>query len=247
MPPRDWRHELPSLAGERLLLREVISSDAVGLFELLTQDPLVCEHISPPPPSIVAFQGFIAWCQQQRALGRAVCFGVVPHGLQHAVGIFQVRALGLDFSVCEWGFALGSVFWGTGIFQEAAPMVAEFAFSTLGAFRIEGRAVTANVRGNAALYKIGAIGEGVLRKAFEADERHHDQYIWGLVSEGWRFPLSTPRKYSEEATRKNIQKAVEEVRSRLANQGPADVSIADVHPFFVSGSPGSGERGKDEP
>lgn len=233
-----WRQELPVLQGARVVLREVTGSDAVGLFELITQDEAVQRHISAPPPSIVAFQGFIRWCQQQRLAGESVCFAIVPRGLEHAVGVIQVRALAPGFSIAEWGFALGSMFWSTGIFVQAAALAADFAFTTLGSFRIEGRAATANGRGNGALLKLGASSEGVLRAGLKRDDLPRDQFIWGLLAEEWRQPRVDHRRFSATAARKDIEATIAEFQTRLLNGPPREQSSpstvpAPLYPFFV--------------
>ena len=90
-----------------------------------------------------------------------------PQGIDHGVGIFQLRS---DRSpallIGEWGFALGSPFWGTGLFAEGARLVLNFAVDIVGVQRLEARAAVANGRGNGALRKIGAVQEGVLRRSF---------------------------------------------------------------------------------
>lgn len=219
-------------------MREVTGSDAVGLFELISEDEVVHRHISPPPPSIVAFHGFIRWCHHQRAAGESVCFGIVPNGLEHAVGIFQVRRLALDFSIAEWGFALGSMFWGTGVFVEAAALAAEFAFATLGTFRLEGRAATANGRGNGALLRLGASSEAVLRAGLKRDDLPRDQFIWGLLAEEWRDRSLGHRRFSAAAAEKNIEAAIAAFQARQLNNpqrerlSPGN-SPAPLYPFFI--------------
>ena len=49
-------------------------------------------------------------------------------GSDVASGIFQVRQLGQGFETAEWGFAIGSPFWGTGVFADAAALVLDFVF-----------------------------------------------------------------------------------------------------------------------
>src|SRR5205814_9475629 len=144
----------PPLEGVSVHLRELRVSDAAARLELLTE-PAVASHISTPPPSIDAFEGFIAWTHRERSKGESVCFGIVPKGLSDAVGLIQVRRLDPSFFVAEWGFAIGAAFWGTGIFTEAAVLAAHFAFEVLNVHRLEARAVTHNARGNAALQTIG--------------------------------------------------------------------------------------------
>ena len=62
----------------------------------------------------------------------------------------QVRSLEAAFETSEWGFAIAAEFWGTGVFHEAARLVVDFTFSTLGATRLEARAALRNGRGNGA-------------------------------------------------------------------------------------------------
>jgi RimJ/RimL family protein N-acetyltransferase len=120
-------------------------------------------------------------------MGNYVCFAVVPKGMTAAVGIFQVRSLEPGFGTAEWGFAMGSGFWGTGVFAEGARLVLDFAFDVIGAHRLEARAAVANGRGNGALRKIGAVQEGVLRRSFQRNGQYHDQVIWAVLSEDWRL------------------------------------------------------------
>lgn len=181
----DWREQLPVMSGVRMTLRELELEDAPSLLALLTTDE-VSRFISPPPTTVEGFERFIAWTHRERAAGRYVCFAVVPHGMTTAVGLFQVRQLEQGFATAEWGFALGSAYWGTGIFGEAGNLVVDFAVEAIGVNRLEARAAVANGRGNGALRKMGAVQEGVLRRSFVKDGRHHDQVLWSILAEEWR-------------------------------------------------------------
>lgn len=115
-----------------------------------------------------------------------MCFAVVPHGMTTAVGLFQVRQMEPRFATAEWGFALGSAFWGTGIFADGAKLTVDFTFDVIGAARLEARAAVANGRGNGALRKIGAVQEAVLRKSFLCEGHYVDQTLWSIVQSEWR-------------------------------------------------------------
>ena len=181
----DWRQSLPVLNGQGITLRELRMSDAPALLALLTTEE-VTRFISPPPTTIGGFERFIQWANREREDGRYVCFAVVPEGLDTAVGIFQLRALESGFGTAEWGFAIGSPFWGSGLFTKGADLVIEFAFEVLGVHRLEARAAVENARGNGALRKIGAMQEGILRKSFRRGGKHHDQALWAIVSTEYR-------------------------------------------------------------
>ena len=123
----DWRSGLPVLTGNAVTLRELRASDAPALFAALSSDQ-VSRFISPPPATLEGFGRFINWAIRQRECGQYVCFAVVPHGSDTAIGIFQVRSLEPAFGTAEWGFALASEFWGSGIFVDGARLLIDFAF-----------------------------------------------------------------------------------------------------------------------
>jgi RimJ/RimL family protein N-acetyltransferase len=181
----DWKTALPVLHAKSVTLRELRLSDAPSLLAFLNTDE-VSRFISPPPTTVVGFERFIEWTRLERAAGRYVCFGVVPEGQTHAVGLFQVRQLNGSFDIAEWGFAIGSKFWGSGIFVESACAVMTFTFDIIGTMRLEARSSVKNGRGNGALQKLGATREGVLRQSFLRNGEYHDQTLWSIVASDWR-------------------------------------------------------------
>lgn len=181
----DWRAGLPVLTDGQVTLRELRPSDGMALFSMLTAEE-VTRFISAPPPDVRSFERFIQWAHSERAAGRYACFAVVPAGYDLAVGIVQVRQLDPAFSTAEWGACLGSQFWGTGLFTAAARLLLDFTFDVIGAHRLEARAAVRNGRGNGGMRKLGAVQEGVLRRALWCHGEYHDQILWSILSEDWR-------------------------------------------------------------
>ena len=178
----NWKTQLPVLRAKGITLRELRVSDASSLLALLTTEE-VTRFISPPPTTIEGFERFIQWAQREREAGRYLCFAVVPDGYETAVGLFQIRQLDPMFGAAEWGFALGSAFWGSGLFVSGADLMIDFAFDVIGVHRLEARAAVENGRGNGALRKVGAVQEGVLRKSFLRNGRLLDQSLWAILPE----------------------------------------------------------------
>ena len=183
-PDTSWRQLMPVLSTDGLVLREVRRDDASSLLAMLATDD-VSRFMSPLPPTLDSFGRFVAWNDEQRAAGQSVCFVVIPEGIGGPVGVFQLRSLEAAFVTAEWGFALGSPFWGSGLFVKAARLVLDFAFGTLGVKRLEARACAENRRGNGALRKLGATPEGVLRKSFLWHGKYHDQVLWSMLDSDW--------------------------------------------------------------
>ena len=230
----DWWVQVPVLSGPSIRIREVEAADAAALLELFS-DPRVNDYLYTPPPSVTQFEGFIEWAQRQREVAKCVCFVVVPNGLQQPIGLFQLRALEAGFDVAEWGFAMAPSFWSTGLFEEAATLVTEFAFA-IGVKRIEARAVVENGRANRALEKIGAKGEALLRKAFKHIE---PQFLWAIIAEEWSAPKAVPATPFEAA----------KIRAQIA-RALADLQIAPrtiKHPWAPPPFPFFLTRCTDEP
>jgi ribosomal-protein-alanine N-acetyltransferase len=186
----DWKQKLPTMSGALATVRELRLSDAPSLLAMLTTEE-VTRFISPPPTSVEGFERFIAWTHRERAAGRYVCFAVAPNGMDAAIGLLQVRQLDPGFTTAEWGFAIGSQFWGTGVFLDAANLVVEFAIEEMGVHRLEARAAVANGRGNGALRKFGAHQEGILRKSFLRNGEYLDQVLWTILHDEWRRRRAT--------------------------------------------------------
>jgi RimJ/RimL family protein N-acetyltransferase len=184
-PTVEWSTSLPQLRGQLVSLRELAATDAIALHALLTTSA-VDRLISPPPASADAFERFIATMRQSREAGTCACFGIVPAGAAAAVGLIQIRQLEPSFRTAEWGFALGSAYWGNGMFMEAATLALEFIFERIGVERLEARAALINGRGNGVLRKLGAVQELVLRRSFLSDGRYLDQALWTMLAIEWR-------------------------------------------------------------
>src|SRR5918911_5703991 len=156
---RDWRERVPVLVSPTVTLREVCAADAPTLVRELAV-PSVSEHIRPAPATVDGFKRYVRWARQQRRAGAHVSFGIVPPEHRHAVGVVQMWPIEPDFSTAEWGLALGEAYWGRGLGVASARLLLDFAFSSMGVFRLEARSCDANQGMNAILRKVGATPEG---------------------------------------------------------------------------------------
>jgi RimJ/RimL family protein N-acetyltransferase len=188
----DWHAKRVALIGRKGVLRELRVSDAPALL-LLLGAPEVARFIAPPPATVEAFEHFINRTTRESSPLKSMCFAVTLVGDDTAIGLFQIREIDPSVRIAEWGFALGSAFWGTGIFVEAANLVLEFAFERLGVHRLEARVAVRNGRGGRALQKVGGVPEGVLRKGFQKDGRYLDQVMYAIIASDWRASRETTR------------------------------------------------------
>ena len=196
----DWRLSPPVLAGDEVVLREVQPSDADSLAALLTT-PEITRFISEPPSTAEGFSRFIAASHRVRAAGQGICFAVTLRGCETAIGIVQVRRLSQEGSprlsaesdVAEWGFAIGSPFWGAGVFTQAAALVLPFVFEQMQVRRVEARAAVRNERAAAVLRKVGARPERLLRNGLFRAGEYLDQTLWTIDGSDWQMELPAAR------------------------------------------------------
>jgi ribosomal-protein-alanine N-acetyltransferase len=106
----------------------------------------------------------------------------------------QLRELERTDRSAGWGFAVGSPFWGSGVFAEAADLALTFAFERLCVRRVEARACAQNGRGNAALRKIGAVNEALLRRSLPCGADYVDQNLWTILQDDWQLQKSWSRR-----------------------------------------------------
>lgn len=184
--PLSWRHALPVLTGPRVSLRELVPDDAPELVEVLAS-PEVARYMSAPPDRPERLAAFADWSRRERVAGRYAAFAIVPHDSGQIAGVVQLRVLDEESHGAEWGIALGPAFWGGGLFKDTGRLLAGFAFEVIGVHRLEARVALGNARAMAAMQKLGAVREGVLRQSLvTADGTHHDQALWSLLADDWR-------------------------------------------------------------
>jgi len=190
-PRRDWGAILPTLSTPALTLREPQASDAVPLFRHLATEE-VARFMMQPPTTPHGFQRFFGWARRERAAGRCFCYAIHPADEPEPIGLIQARALEPGFGITEWGFGIGSAYWGTGLFLEAAGLLADFLFRRVGVRRLEARVVLPNARAAGALKKLGADPEGILRCALELRGERLDQTLFAISSGEWLSRVSQP-------------------------------------------------------
>lgn len=81
---------------------------------------------------------------------------------------------------------LGRRWWRSGINAEAKLMMLTYAFETLGAVRVALVTDIRNLRAQAAIERLGAVREGVLRKHRQrADGTWRDTVFYSIVDDDW--------------------------------------------------------------
>ncbi len=223
-----WTGRVPPLRGDLTTIREVAASDVFSLFTLFS-DPTVTAYMAPPPPTLAKFAGFVDWSHQQRAMGRGLCFGIVPNGMTAAVGILQIR-LEPTLSDAEWGFVLSTHFWSTGVFSDAANVLVEFAFTIMRIKCLVARIALRNRRAHAAVQKLGATFETTLEHSSPQGIPRDPESVWTMRERDWRNRRRDPRVSVHDASQR-IRTAIEAVESVLRRSDTTD--RVEPYPLFL--------------
>jgi RimJ/RimL family protein N-acetyltransferase len=190
-----WRRELPALKGRAVTLREATGADLGSLVDLLSFEDASRFGIDGLVDE-VAVQQLIERAGRDRHAGAAFTYVIAGNSSSgRVIGLVQVRALDPAFETAEWEMTLTPSARGSGAFIETARLVASFVFASLGTHRLEARVQVQNGRANGALRKIGAVQEGILRRAVRRRGEYVDQVLWSVLKDDWseRPAPSAPR------------------------------------------------------
>ena len=182
-----WRTELPLLKGPTVTLREPRPEDVGSVVDLLATSDGSRFGLDGESSDLAAAQ-LIDRARAERSHGQSFTYLIALTSAKQVVGLIQVRSLDPVFETAEWEATLLPSARGAGLFMEAARLMGAFTFGTLGANRIESRVLLQNGRGNGVLRKLGAVQEGVLRRALRHKGRYFDVVLWSLLKEDWGQP-----------------------------------------------------------
>jgi RimJ/RimL family protein N-acetyltransferase len=181
----NWRNELPSLTGRVVTLREPVTHDLGPLVDLLSLGDATRFGLDDAV-SEVDVQELIERFARELASGLSFTYVITLATARTIVGLLQVRQLDPSFEAAEWECTIAPSSRGSGIFLEAARLAGSFAFGTIGTHRLEARVLLQNGRANGALRKLGAVQEGILRRAIRRDAEYLDQVLWAILKDDWR-------------------------------------------------------------
>ena len=181
------------LVGRHVRLDPVRPEDAEGL-HVVHSDPVVYTQgyvMAAPPPDLAATRAWVAAAVAARGAGRTAytvrLTGV--GGLGDAGTVVGTTSLG-DVDVvnerAHIGWTLyGSRWWGTAVNPECKLLLLGHAFE-LGFGRVKIQTDAVNTRSQAAIARLGATREGVLRRhTRRADGTFRDTVVFSILADEW--------------------------------------------------------------
>jgi len=177
------------LRGERIVVRPYRESDAQDLFEAVAESR---EHIRPWLPFADAHQtieesrDWIIQMMAQWLLRADLILGMWDASTNRYLGGTGLHAHDWDFGYFEIGYWIRASAEGHGYVTEAVRLLANYAFDTLKANRLEIRCDELNVRSAAIPQRLGFVQEGRLRNnAVATDGRLRTMLVFSLIPGEW--------------------------------------------------------------
>jgi uncharacterized protein len=179
--------EAPTLRGTHVELSALDMSHVDGLFAAVA-DPEVYQHMtSPMPTSVEEMTGYVAtalrgWHRGVRVpfVQRCADSGEIIGTTSYYTPDETTRSVAIGYTM------LARDRWRTGVNTEAKLMLLRHAFDTLGAVRVEWHTDIRNARSQAAIERLGATREGVLRKHRQrGDGSWRDTVLYAMTDEQW--------------------------------------------------------------
>lgn len=178
----------PILHTERLVLREITTTDTADLFNYYNDRQLTQYLDWFGPRSVMHAEEMILNWAESFQHSTFMRWGITLKGENRVIGTVLLQPVRGPF---EWklplvtGYELSREYWNQGIMTEAVQAVITYAFETLGNHRITAEVFPANGASRAILKKFGFEQEGVLKQHLwhEGYETWNDVMTFGLLKD----------------------------------------------------------------
>ena len=182
-----WPTEIPTLQHGLLSLRPANDADIVEVYQAC-QDPLIPKFTTVPADYTMAdAKFFIRDKGPSHFFEKKELLFVITHGHRSEAvfcGVISFHTINLENHGAELGYWIAAPERGKGIGTNAANMITEYGFTTLGFRRIEALVDVENEPSKALLISAGYKLEGIMhRKVTRADGSQKDMALFARVND----------------------------------------------------------------
>jgi RimJ/RimL family protein N-acetyltransferase len=179
--------DAPTLRGEHVELSPLDMSDVDDLFAAIADPEVFRHHGTALPTSRDEMAGWVSAALRDWHRGLRVPFVQRCPRTGQVVGTTSYYAADEARRCVAIGYTLlARDRWRTGVNTESKLMLLRHAFDTLGAVRVEWHVDIRNQRSQAAVERLGAVREGVLRRHRpRVDGSWRDTVVYSMTDEEW--------------------------------------------------------------
>lgn len=136
----------------------------------------------------VKLQGELRNALLHRAAGTQYPFAIIDQATGNAIGSTRLLEIFPEHKKLEIGWTwYARQYWGKGYNPECKLLLLRYCFEVLGVNRVQIKTRDVNLRSQAAIEKLGARLEGVLRKdRISSDGQVFDTYVYSIISDEWK-------------------------------------------------------------
>jgi RimJ/RimL family protein N-acetyltransferase len=175
-----------TLRGRFVTLEPIEERHAPDLFAAM-QDEEVCRYLAWPPP--VRLEETLQLVREARAVmarGQSIVFAQIWNASGRAIGSTRL----LDVRPADRQVEIGATFlarayWRTPANTEAKLLFLTHCFERLDCVRVALKTDGRNVRSQAAIERLGAVREGVLRRHMQVRGYQRDTVYFSILGDEW--------------------------------------------------------------
>lgn len=172
----------PSLSTERLLLRELLPTDAPALFAMRS-DERVMKHIGRPIATTLAdAEELIARIAEDHEKNTGITWAVTLREKDTLIGTIGYYRLKLEHHRGEIGYMLSADHWGKGIMSEALKAAVACGFERFKFHSIEAVTDPRNIASNTLLQRSGFVREGLFKENYYWNGEFQDSAVWSKLA-----------------------------------------------------------------
>jgi RimJ/RimL family protein N-acetyltransferase len=174
-----------SINGERITL-EPLQLDHFSTLLLLAQDTRIWEHFPESRADSDQHLDHLLDALRLRDLGQHLPFVIRMKVTGEIAGYTRLHTWDKQHRKVETGSWLHPNYWRSGINTESKYLLLRYCFEHLGIIRVQFKTAPYNLRSRAALEKLGATYEGLLRNdRILPDGNCRDTVVYSIILEEW--------------------------------------------------------------
>mgnify|MGYP004485031279 FL=1 len=183
----------PTLESERLVLRMMDVKDSGDMFDYSAREDVTRYLLWSPHPDISYTRDYIKSVRRQYRRGDFFDWSIVLKSNVRMIGTVGYTRIDTPNNCGEIGYVLNPKYQNMGYATEAASLVVEFGFVTLGLNRIEAKYMSENTASRRVMEKVGMSFEGTMKERLLVKGRYRDISCCAI----------TRKEYDEKKEREN--------------------------------------------
>ncbi len=181
---------IPVLESERLILRELVPTDAMDIFTFRS-DPIEQRHNDAPLQDVEQASALIDWLAREHRDNGAMGWGLTVKPSDSVVGLLGFNYWNTPHRRAGVGYDLSRRLWGHGLASEAMRAMLNHGFGPMGLNRVEAHTEIENVASVRMLLRLGFWQEGAFHEYFlDDDGGHRDVGLFVLLRKDRSQPLT---------------------------------------------------------